>query len=87
MAKKQRALWKQVLRREFTAESIKKAQKSGDMNDLEEAKDVLSTCDSCEQFLVLPVEDRAFAYLEMASNMKNASPSTLKKLRKRLNLE
>ena len=84
---KHREMWRRVFRRDFTPESIRKAAIAKDLSLLCETKTEKSVCDSCEPFLAKDRIDRNSAYLEMAKMMPNASSGTLRKLRRRLNLE
>lgn len=87
MSKTHIGLWKQVFKRNYTRESINKAARSRNIDDLEEVSDNKSVMDSCEPFQALDRPDRYTAYLTMSKEMKGASADTLRKLRKRLNLE
>lgn len=87
MPQRHKAMWKGVFKRNFTRESIERAVKSQNPDDLEEKQLKLSVCDSLAPFMDLNRVDRSMAYLEMAKNMPNASAGTLRKLRKRLKLE
>ena len=84
---KHRRQWREVIRRQFTRDSILKAARSGNMEDLEEKRTEGSVCDSCHIFLDRSLEDRRSAYLDMVRMMPNASSGTLRKMRKRLQID
>ena len=87
MSKTHLGIWKQVFKRNYTRESIDKAARSRNLEDLVEKKVEGSVRDACEVFDDRSRVDRYNAYLIMAKEMPGASADTLRKIRKRLGLE